>query len=246
VESHLKSAFPNTTFGAFSYHADVIHIAWKGAPKTDEARSYLQALRLQRQIPNVDFNFHHFDSEEPSPSSASGGRDHIGEYLASGEEFRKNFGEYIASVEALKKLRADGALILEALGKTPHAADSGEEVAAVMQRSFTEFAGLLDVALEKCALLKTGEVPLTVESFAELRRMMDDQVNPSLVLFQNECIKFVNTRVSVIKDEAMQVLRQLDYSATEARKAVDAAWEKYGPLETAADLVKKVLEKRLT
>lgn len=86
VASHLKSAFPKTTFEVCSHHADVIHVGWKGTPQTDEARSYLQTLRLSRQIPNVDFNFHHIDSEEPSPSSASGGKDHVGESLSHLEQ----------------------------------------------------------------------------------------------------------------------------------------------------------------
>jgi hypothetical protein len=152
-------------------------------------------------------------------------------------------GDYLAKVEpGLRKLSIDAALILEALSKTPHAADGGEEVAA-LKRSVTEAKGLADAALEKCRLLKTAEVPLE-ESLAELKRMMDDQVIPNLTLFQRDCIKFVNIRVSAIKDEAVQVLRQLDYPAAEARKAADAAWERYGPLETVADLVRKVLEKR--
>ncbi len=244
VGSHLKSAFPKTTFGVFSRHADVIHIAWEGSPQTEEVRSYLQTLRSQRQIPNVDLNFHDIDSEEPSPSSASGGKDHIGEYIASVEAFHEKFGEYLTNVEALlKKFSVDGALILEGIRRTPHANDVGEEE-AVLERSFTEFKGLVDATLEKCGLLKRAEVPLTEESFAELRRIMNDQVIPNWTLVHKECIKFVNIRVGAIKDEAMQVLRQLDYPATEAKKAVDAAWEKYGPLETAADVVRKVLEKR--
>lgn len=59
------------------------------------------------------------------------------------------------------------------------------------------------------------------------------------------------------------MLRQLGYSATEARKAVDLVWEKYGPsdtpgqlkqyqaawekdgaMQTAAEVVRKVFEKR--
>lgn len=235
VASHVESVFPKTTFEVYSQHADVIHIAWKGAPQTDEVRSYLQTLRLQGQIPNVDFNFHHTDPGEPSGASASGGKDHVGEYLATVEPL-------------LKKLSVDSAVMLEALGKTLRVGDGGEEEAVEagarnLERSITETKGLVDVALEKCGLLKTAEVPLREGSLAELRQMMKDQVIPSYTLLQKECIKFVNARVSAIKVDAVQVLRQLDYPATEARKAVDAAWEKYGPMETAAEVVRRVFEK---
>ena len=95
VASHLKSAFPKTTFEVYSHHADVVHIAWKGAPQTDEVRSYLQTLRLQRQIPNVDFNFHHTDPEEPSGPSASAGTDHVGESLSRlDQSLREGVGEW--------------------------------------------------------------------------------------------------------------------------------------------------------
>jgi len=95
VASHVKSAFPKTTFEVYSHHADLIHVAWRGTPQTDEVRSYLQTLRLQRQIPNVDFNFHHTDPEEPSGPSASAGTDHVGESLSRlDQSLREGVGEW--------------------------------------------------------------------------------------------------------------------------------------------------------
>ncbi len=78
VASRLKLAFPETTFEVYSQNTDVVHVAWRGTPPTDEVRSFLQTLRLGHQIPNVDFNFHHPDTKEPSRSSASGGKYHAG------------------------------------------------------------------------------------------------------------------------------------------------------------------------
>jgi cold shock protein len=74
VASCLKSSFPWTTFDVYSQGTNVVHIAWKGVPKTDEVRSLLQTLRLQHRIPNVDFNFHHAETTKPSGSSASGSK----------------------------------------------------------------------------------------------------------------------------------------------------------------------------
>src|ERR1035438_5668900 len=148
--------------------------------------------------------------------------------------------EYLAKVEALLGiLSADIPLVIKALGESPHE-HNGREAGAEMECSITKTKGLVDVASEKCRLLRTREVPLTEESLVELRRMMNDEVIPGWTLIQKEITKFVNVRTSTIKDEAIQVLKQLEYPATEARKSVDAAWEKYGPLETAADLVRKV------
>ena len=180
VASHVESAFPKTTFEVYSHHADVIHVAWKGTPQTDEVRSYLQTLRLQRQTPYVDFNFHHTDPEVPSPSSASSGKDYGREYLAITEPL-------------LKHMSIDTAAMLEGLGRTLH---GGEEeavkaVAGNLERSVTENKGLLDVALRKCGLLKTGEVPLTEESFAGLRQM-GNQVVANWTAIQKEWIRYLN------------------------------------------------------
>jgi CspA family cold shock protein len=75
VASRLKSSFPKTTFEVYSQNENVVHVAWRGGPKTDEVRTFLQTLRLQHQIPNVDLNFHHADTRgEASRSSASSGK----------------------------------------------------------------------------------------------------------------------------------------------------------------------------
>ncbi len=66
----------------------------------------------------------------------------------------------------------------ELLDKTLHASDGVKDEAIQLpyrnlERSFTETSRLRDAALEKCRLLKTGEVPLTEESSAELMQMLN-------------------------------------------------------------------------
>ena len=229
VVSHLKSAFPETVFEVYSHHADVVHVAWKGSPQPDEARSL---LRQQHQIHGVDLNFHHSGPEESSPSSVSGREDPKRVYLAEMQP-------------VLTKMSADTSLMLEALSKTLRAGNAGEEegMARNLERSMVDTRGLVNTTLEKCRLLNAGKVPLTEESFAEVWRMVNDQVVPSRSLLWKECAEFVKARISAIKDEAVQLLRQMDYSATEARKAVDVTWERCGPMETSADVIRKVFEK---
>jgi len=171
VASHLKSAYPKTTFEVYSQHADVIHVAWKGAPKRDEVRSYLQTLRLQRQIPNVDFNFHHIDSGEPSPSSASGGKGLGGESLSHLEQSARG-----------------------ALGGDTGTGNKGWESPAgggggKMTELDWEIINRLDDILAKYR-----------RKIAELRE---------------------KAGIVDAKEEAIQILGQLGYKATEAKKLVD-------------------------
>jgi hypothetical protein len=232
VTSCLNSAYPGTAFEVYSYRADVVHVAWKGPPQPDEVRSL---LRQQHQIHRVDLNFHHNGPEESSAPSVSGREDPKGIYVSQMEP-------------VLTKMSTDITLMLEALGKTLRAGDLGEEeaIARNLEHSMASTKGLVDTALEKCRLLKAGEVLLTEESFGEVWRMVNDQVVPSHSLLWKECGEFVNARIRTIKDEAVQVLRQMDYSATEAKKAIEVTWEKCGPMETSADVVRKVFQKALS
>jgi Holliday junction resolvasome RuvABC DNA-binding subunit len=98
-------------------------------------------------------------------------------------------------------------------------------------------------------VLRAGEVPLTADSFAYFTQAWQQLLAHSRAI-QKEIGDWtrarphaVKARANSTKDEAVQVLRQLKYTATEARKAVDAAWEKYGPMDTAAEIVKRVFEK---
>jgi hypothetical protein len=235
VASHVKSAFPKTSFEVYSHHADLIHVAWRGTPQTDEVRSYLQTLRLQRQIPNVDFNFHHTDPEKPSRSPASAGKDHVGDCISDLEQSLKSWAISLA------RLQEDVDKIIQA------GVEDLQVLARKLEPSVAEARRLLDAELEKCGQLKKADVPQTRALLhAELVQIANQRapVMASIQSVQKELGEWINAHVNVVKDDAVRVLRQLDYSAAEARKAVDAAWEKYGPMETAAEVVRKVFEKR--
>ena len=96
--------------------------------------------------------------------------------------------ETLAQVEQfLKALCIQVAELQERLDKTLHADDGVHQQARNLDHSVTEAKELVDVALGKCALLKTGEVPLTEESSAELTQM----VNQLATCFQKELCKLV-------------------------------------------------------
>jgi hypothetical protein len=174
VASHLKWAIPKTTFEVYSHHADVIDIAWKGTPQTDEVRSL---LRVQRQILNVSLNFHHDDLGEPSPSSASGGKDHVGESLSHLEQsVRKGLG-----------------------GDT----------------------GIGNIGLESPA--GGGGGKMTKEELIILNKL------DALLVKYHQKIAELKKKAGIVdgdetaKEEAIQILGQLEYKATEARKLVDSS-----------------------
>jgi ribosomal protein L7/L12 len=157
-------------------------------------------------------------------------------------------GEYLAWIEPiLKDVSVRLARLQEDVDKTLHCGAEDLQVwGRKMEPSVAEAKRLVDAALEKFGQAKKAEVPQTRASLAaELGQIMQ-QVLASITSFHSfgkELGEMRDAQINAIKDEAMQVLRQLGYSAIEARKAVDAVWERYGPLETAADVVKKVFEK---
>ena len=101
--------------------------------------------------------------------------------------------ETLAQVEqTLKTLSIQVAQLQEQLDKTLRAGngvkdEAVQQPARNLAHSATEAKKLVDIALEKCELLKTGKVPLTEESSAELIQM----VNRLTAYYQKEIGKWV-------------------------------------------------------